>query len=238
MNAYTLYYAPGACSVTAHVALEALQQQGLVSYTAHRLLLPKGEHKTPAYLAINPRGKVPALVLADGAVLTETLAILRYLHAQHPGAALLPADALGEARGWEWLSWLSSHVQSFAFMQVFYPGRFVADESAQAAVEATGRALLSEAWADIEARLPPEGFALGAFTVVDAHLFTFYRWAKRYGFRPQAHYPRWGALVARSLSQPAMTQVLADEGINLTDRLPPRPAHLWQIPDNAMDDNL
>jgi glutathione S-transferase len=231
---YTLYYAPGACSVAAHVALEMLQRQGLARYTACKLLLPKAEHKTPEYLAINPRGKVPALALPDGAVLTETLAILRYLHATYPQAGLLPADALTEARGWEWLSWLSSHVQSYAFMQVFYPVRFGGDEAAQVVVEANGRALLEEAWADLEARLPATGFALGGFSVVDAHLLTFFRWAKRYGFYPQRRHPKWAALANRVLAQEPVATVFTDEGINLHDPLPPRPAHLKPIPADAM----
>lgn len=235
MTTYQLYYAPGACSVTAHAALEWLQHQGLARHTAHRLLLPQGDQRRAEYLAINPRGKVPALMLADGTVLTETPAILRYLHAMHPEAALLPADALQEARGWEWLSWLSSAVQSHAFMLVFYPMRFLPDEAGQAALEAQGRSLLQQHWADLESRLPGEGFVLGAFSIVDVHLAVFYRWAKRYGFKPQNHYPRWAALVARAVAQPVLAATLAAEGINLVDRLPPRPAHLLPIPDDAMD---
>ncbi len=243
MTHYQLYYAPGACSLTAHAALEWLQQRGLARYTAHKLLLPQGDQRKAEYLAINPRGKVPALMLADGAVLTETLAILRYLHAAHPQAGLLPAGALAEARGWEWLSWLSAAVQSHAFMLVFYPLRYAADEPAQAALEAHGRSLLSQHWADLESRLPAlaptaasndHGFALGAFSVVDVHLLVFYRWAKRYGFRPQQHYPRWAALVEQALKQPALAATLAAEGVNLTDPLPPRPAHLVQIAAEAM----
>ena len=234
MSEYTLYYAPGACSVAAHVALETLQQRGLAHYTGHKLLLPQGDQRKAEYLAINPRGKVPALMLADGSVLTETLAILRYLHAMHPQAALLPADALGEARGWEWLSWLSSAVQSHAFMLVFYPMRFLPDEAAQAALEAHGRALLQQHWADLESRLPAEGFALGGFSIVDAHLTVFYRWAKRYGFKPQQHYPRWAALVARTMAQEPVAATVAAEGINLVDPIPQRPAHLWPIPADAM----
>lgn len=244
MTTYQLYYAPGACSVTAHAALEWLQQQGLARYTAHKLLLPQGDQRKAEYLAINPRGKVPALMRADGAVLTETLAILRYLHAVHPTAALLPADPLAEARGWEWLSWLSSSVQSHAFMLVFYPMRFVPDEAGQAALEAHGRSLLLQHWADLESRLPTEGFALGAhreshdgngdFSIIDVHLTVFYRWAKRYGFKPQSHYPRWAALVARALTHPVLAATLAAENINLTDALPARAAHLWAIPPDSL----
>jgi glutathione S-transferase len=67
------------------------------------------------------------------------------------------------------------------------------------------------------------------------HLAVFYRWAKRYGFAPQRRYPRWAALVARTLVQPEMAATLAAEGVNLSDRLPNRPAHLMPIPDDAME---
>jgi len=244
MTSYQLYYAPGACSLTAHAALVWLSAKGLARYTAHKLLLPQGDQRKAEYLAINPRGKVPALMLADGTVLTETLAILRYLHATHPEAALLPGDVLAEARGWEWLSWLSSAVQSHAFMLVFYPQRFVPDEAGQAALEAHGRTLLQQHWADLESRLPTEGFALGprreshggndGFSLVDVHLTVFYRWAKRYGFKPQQHYPCWAALTARTLAQPVMAATLAAENVNLRDALPARAAHLWPIPPDSM----
>ncbi len=119
-------------------------------------------------------------------------------------------------------------------MLVFYPMRFAAEEAQQAALEAHGRALLLQHWADLETRLPAEGLALGAFSIVDVHLTVFYRWTKRYGFKPQQHYPRWAALVSRTLAQPVVAATLAAEGINLVDRLPQRPAHLWAIPDDAM----
>jgi len=236
MTHYRLYYAPGACSLAVHIALEEIRRAGLADYASTRLVLPAGDQKKPEFLAINPRGHVPVLTYRlDGqeGVLTENLAILRFLAQQHPEARLLPSPIAGQARAWEWLSWLATDVHSFAFMMVFYPARFADSLAAQAEVEAKGRALLVQHWADLESRLPAEGFALGEFSLVDAMLIVFFRWARRYGFAPQTHYPRWAALTERTLARPSVQAAFEDERINLTDALPPRPAHLFQIPEQG-----
>ena len=76
----------------------ALNLKGL-SYDQIAHHLRKGEHRDAAYLAINPQGLVPALVLEDGAVLTQSLAIIEYLEETHPEPALLPRDAAARAHG-------------------------------------------------------------------------------------------------------------------------------------------
>ncbi len=81
----TLYYAPGSSSFAAHIALTEVG----ASFESHRLSIPEKETRTPDYLAINPAGKVPAL-LVDGRVLTEVAAILFYLAKRYPEAGLLP----------------------------------------------------------------------------------------------------------------------------------------------------
>jgi len=68
-----------------------------LAYTAHTIHLRKGEQRAPGYLAVNPQGLLPALVV-DGQRLTQSLAILEFLEERHPEPALLPADAFGRAR--------------------------------------------------------------------------------------------------------------------------------------------
>lgn len=100
-----LYHAHTACS---RVTLTALEQTG-ADYADHMIDFRKGEHRQPAYLALNPQGKVPCLVI-DGVALTENVAILRWLHAAYPQAGLFPsaASAMDEARQMAVLSWISS----------------------------------------------------------------------------------------------------------------------------------
>jgi glutathione S-transferase len=88
MTHFVLYHAPGACS---RVTMNALEECGLV-YEDRPLNLFVGANKAADYLAVNPRGKVPAL-LVDGHLLTENAAILLYLHARCPAAGLLPATS-------------------------------------------------------------------------------------------------------------------------------------------------
>ena len=83
-----LYYSPGSC---ARVTAIALEEAGL-DFEVCLMRMARGEHKQPEYLAINPKGKVPAVVI-EGRVLTENVAILGYLNTLYPAARLLPAAA-------------------------------------------------------------------------------------------------------------------------------------------------
>src|SRR5204863_7208860 len=87
MTTLQLYYAPGACSFVPHVALEAAKAE----FEPKLVKLHKGEQKTPEYLALNPNGQVPVLVV-DGRALTQIMAIVAYLVRQFPDAGLLPAE--------------------------------------------------------------------------------------------------------------------------------------------------
>ncbi|AEH88375.1 maleylacetoacetate isomerase [Mesorhizobium opportunistum] len=84
-------------SSTSYRARIALEMKGLsYDYVPHHLR--HGDHLEPAYLAVNPQGLVPALVLGDGTLLTQSLAIIEYLDEIQPEPPLLPGDALGRAR--------------------------------------------------------------------------------------------------------------------------------------------
>lgn len=84
-------------SSTSYRVRIALEMKGLsYDYVPHHLR--HGEHLEPAYLAVNPQGLVPALVLDDGTLLTQSLAIIEYLEEIHPAPPLLPQDALDRAR--------------------------------------------------------------------------------------------------------------------------------------------
>lgn len=103
MGTTTFFLTPGACS---RVSLTALEHVG-ASYDAVMIDLASGEQRGPGYLAVNPRGKTPALV-ADGELLTENVAIVSYLHMLHPAAGLFPAaeTALRRAQQLSYLTWI------------------------------------------------------------------------------------------------------------------------------------
>ncbi|RWL18679.1 MAG: maleylacetoacetate isomerase [Mesorhizobium sp.] len=84
-------------SSTSYRVRIALEMKGLTyQYVPHHLR--HGEHLEPAYLAVNPQGLVPALILGDGTLLTQSLAIIEFLDETRPEPPLLPQDALGRAR--------------------------------------------------------------------------------------------------------------------------------------------
>ncbi|WP_160486211.1 glutathione S-transferase family protein [Aurantiacibacter rhizosphaerae] len=100
-----LFFAYTACT---RVTLTALEQVG-APYDAQLVLFEKGEHKSPDYLAVNPAGKVPCL-LVDGEPLTENGAILRWLHAEYPDGGLFPAASSNWQRAQQLsvLFWISA----------------------------------------------------------------------------------------------------------------------------------
>ena len=84
---FKLFYSPGTCALASHVALE----EAGAEYTVARVNFSKSEQRSPEYLAVNPKGRVPALITDDG-ILTETPAILAYIAQRYPQAKLAPLD--------------------------------------------------------------------------------------------------------------------------------------------------
>ena len=112
----TLYYAPGACSMAAHIVLEEAGEK----YEAKRVDLAKGEQRTAAYLKIHPLGRVPALGLDGGAPLTENTAILPYLGKRF---GLWPKDPIAEAKALSLIGYFASSVHP-AHAHISRPERY------------------------------------------------------------------------------------------------------------------
>ena len=102
----TLYFAPGSSSMAPHIALHEIG----VPFDARPLSFARMEQRAPEFLAINPEGKVPTLVI-DGRPLTEVAGILFYLARRYPDAGLLPRDdPEAEARVVSWMSFIAATV--------------------------------------------------------------------------------------------------------------------------------
>src|SRR5713226_3080123 len=165
----TLYYSPGASSVIPHITLEEIR----VPYQRKLINLAKGEHKTNAYLKINPHGKVPALCV-DGNVLTESVAILTYLAKQFPDARLLPQNLLEEARCLSMMAWFASAVHP-TFAHIIRPERFASDTAAQLNVRETARKTFWAQCEEINGLLAGKEWMMGAqYTVSDPYALFFY----------------------------------------------------------------
>src|SRR5687768_2105276 len=101
-----LYYSPGACSLVSHVALE----EAGAEFEAVRTAIAEKAHRRPDYLAINPRGLIPAIE-AEGRVVTENIAVLAYIGHRWPASGQLPLDDLPAlARVFELLSYFATTV--------------------------------------------------------------------------------------------------------------------------------
>src|ERR1700741_969601 len=220
---HRLYYSPGACSMAAHIVLEEIGEPYDLVLVSSRGQMGGEGTTSPAWLAQNPKGRVPALSGVQGRIggsenlLAELHAILFYLARTHPQSHLLPSDPVGEARAIEWMNWLASNVHAMAYGQIWRANRFVADERDLAAVQAEGQQNLREQHAYIESLLADgrDWAVPGGYSVVEPYLLVLYQWGGRVGLAMQSRSPAWTALMQRVVARPAVGRVLVAEGITV-----------------------
>lgn len=166
-----LYYSPGACSLADHIVLEWIGKH----YEAVRVT---GEdRKSPAFLAINPAGAVPALD-DDGWVLTQNAAILNYLAELNPAAGLLgDGSPRGRAEVTKWLAMVNSDIHP-AFKPLFGAIAWIGDDALVAKGKDVSRAALRDLFARVDARLAGRDWIAGTRSIADPYLFVVLRWAK------------------------------------------------------------
>ncbi|MGH7908035.1 MAG: glutathione S-transferase family protein [Candidatus Binataceae bacterium] len=202
----SLFYSPGACSMASHITLE---ETG-APYEPKPTLIAKGENRSEAYLKINPRGKVPALRLDDGSVLTENVAILGYLARRFPEKNLLPADALGQARATSTMAWFSNTVHP-AFPHIVRAERYAEDPAAQPSVKETGRKTFWSCLEEIDGMLKNKEWVMGSqYTVCDPYALVFYGWGARIDL-PVKQLASYTAHKDRMLTRPAVHKILERE---------------------------
>jgi glutathione S-transferase len=208
-----LYYSPGACSLAAHIAL---REAGL-SFEGRRVVVAKGEHRQPGYLAVNPRARVPTLLI-DGRPIREASGILTWIGNQ--SGLYPPAGSYDAAKCGEWLGWLTSTVH-IAFALIWRGERFVGDTALYPALRQRGYDLVGEHFAEIEAALAASPYVLGeTYSVADCNLLPFYRWGNRIGLDMRADYPAWNAHAEKLAKRPAVASALEAEEIDIHDSLP------------------
>ncbi|MEX5727522.1 glutathione S-transferase [Rhodovulum iodosum] len=162
----TLYFMPGACSLAPHIALrEANLEFDLVEVDYRTRRTDTGTD----YRAVNPKGTVPALRIADGEVLTEVPVILQFLADGAPDAGLLPASGLRRLRALEWLNFISTEIHK-SFSPLFRPT--TPDGFIQ-----PGKAHLRSRLVIVERHLSQHTYLMGDdFSLADVFLFTVCRW--------------------------------------------------------------
>ena len=176
----TLYLAPGSSSMAPHIALREIG----VPFGVRALSFARRENRDPAYLAINPEGKVPTLLI-EGRAMTEVAGILFYLARRFPTASLLPVgDIEAEAKVVSWMSFLAATV---------HPARRQGIEHARMT------------YALAEQRLDGREWAVGEnMSIADIHLFRlFWRFRNSAGLRT-GEFPGLSAHYDRMLARPAV----------------------------------
>ena len=203
---YTLYYAPNTCALASHIALE----QAGAEYQTVRVDFSKIEQRSPDYLGINRKGRVPALV-TDRGILTETPAILMYICQCFPEAGLAPLeDAYALAQLNAFNSYLCStvHVAHAHRMRGY---RWADDPVAIAAMQKKVPQSVAEAFALIESELFQGPWVMGErYSVSDIYLFTLAQWLEADGVDP-ARQPKIAGHRRRMAQHPVVSRIVASE---------------------------
>jgi glutathione S-transferase len=196
-----LYYSPGACSLSPHiVGVEA----GIHLELERVDLRSKKTASGGDFLAVNPKGYVPALALDDGSILTEGPTIVQYLADQRPDAKLAPpAGTMARYRLQEALGFINSELHRT------YTPLFSKDITAE--YRKNREAYLLTRYAAIEQQLEGRPYLLGdTFTVADAYLFTVTRWAPMVKV-DLSHLPNLTAFQKRVEARPHVQEALRSQ---------------------------
>jgi glutathione S-transferase len=181
----TLYFAPGASSMAVHIALHEIG----VAYEGKPMSFKQNDMRSPEFLALNPEGKVPTLVV-DGRPLTEVAAILFYLARRFPDAHLLPREnPFAEAEALSWMSFIAT---------TLHPARRHGLDQAKTVYGIADRRL-------------GDGWALGSYSIADIHLFRLY-WRLANSLKPAPEmFPNLTAHYARMMARSAVQKTIEIE---------------------------
>lgn len=198
-----LYFSPGACSFVPHVGLEAAQAE----FEPKLVKLHRGEQRAAEYLALNPNGQVPVLVV-DGNPLTQIMAIIGFLVRQFPSARLLPEEPWARAQAVSQLAWMNSTAHP-TMTRWFFPERYAQSEAARQEVKQRAAQDFRGHLERLQRMLPANSNPF-----FDAYAFTLLRWGGFAGIDPQS-FPRCLSFVEKAIQAPAVKAALARERIGL-----------------------
>lgn len=202
----TLFYSHNTCSLASHIALE----DSGASYEAKRLNFAENDQRKPEFLALNPKGRVPALVTDQG-ILTETPAILVYIGQSFPKANLIPANdpfRLGQIQSFN--SYLCSTVHP-AHAHRVRGYRWSDDQAAQDSMKKKVPQNVGDCFDLIEREYFKGPWVMGTdYTIADPYLFTIARWLEADGVDPK-RFPKVLDHRNRMAERAAVKKVLARE---------------------------
>ena len=207
---YQLYYYPGNANLAPHILLEEIG----ADYELVLVDRNQNEHNSPAYLKLNPSGRIPVLI-DGGLVLYESAAICLHLADRHPAAGLAPElGSAARADFYKWLMYLTNTLQA-ELIVYFYPERLADDAAATAQVKAHAESRVGAMLDLIEAALASGAgpFLLGAhYRAADAYLLMLCRWTRAMAHPARAR-PHLGRFLDTVMARPATQRAFAAEGI-------------------------
>jgi glutathione S-transferase len=202
----TLYFAPGACSMAAHIVLEESGEK----YEPRKVDLAGGEQRTDAYLKINPQGRVPALRLDNNEPIAENTAILPYLGKRF---GLWPTDPVAEAKALSLIGFFAASVHP-AHAHIGRPERYASDPAVFPVIQETGRKTFHGYLKQIDGMLAGREWFSDRYSVLDPYGFVFYAWGVRREL-PMAELKSYSAFKDRMLKRPAVGRVVEDEKVKV-----------------------
>ncbi|AXF59439.1 glutathione transferase GstA [Leclercia sp. W6] len=198
-----LFYKPGACSLASHITL----RESGKDFTLNGVdLMQKRLENGDDFFAVNPKGQVPALLLEDGTLLTEGVAIMQYLADSVADRQLLaPAGTIARYKTIEWMNYIATELHK-GFTPLFRP-------DTPEEYKPTVRALLEKKLQYVNASLKDDQWICGQrFTIADAYLFTVLRWARAVKLNMEG-LSHIDAYMARMAERPAVAAALEAEGL-------------------------
>lgn len=199
-----LYYAPMTCALVPYVALT----EAGAAFEVANLNTRTDSHRTPEFLALNPKHKVPVLVI-DGEPLTENVAIQLWIAREFPQAKLLPEDPKTQIKAISFLAWISSTIHPHLTHHP-RPENHCDQPGTEEAVRRIGRKHLMEDFAIAENLLAGRDWFFGEWTIADVYFYWAFRRALSFGI-DLAQFPRCRAHFARVEQRPSVQRVLAHE---------------------------
>lgn len=199
----TLYFAPGACSLSPHIVL---RESGLKFDLEQVNLQTKKTKSDQDFLQVNPKGQVPVLKLDSGEILTEGPAIVQYIADQKPDARLAPANGtLPRYHVQEWLNYVTSELHK-GFTPLFKP-------NTPEDYKKIARENLAARFAHLDKHFASHQYLMGdTFTVADAYCFTVVNWSNFQNI-DLAQWPNLKAYMSRVAARPKVQEALKAEGL-------------------------
>jgi glutathione S-transferase len=202
----TLYYAANTCALASHIALE----EAGADYTTVRIDFSRNQQRSPEYLAVNPKGRVPALV-TDRGILTESPALLAFIAQSYPRAGLIPLDdpfAFARVQAFNLYLCATLHVAHSHRMR---GNRWADDPAAIVDMQRKVPRSVGACYELVEQDMLKGPWVMGeVYTICDPYLFTFAQWLEDDGVDP-ARLPKVIDHRRRMSGRPGVRKALAEE---------------------------